>query len=1178
MLLRIILCAILSICLVYRTQAQASNYRLKWVKRSEQWKQADSLSIFPASIQVVHPAGAALPFSYNPQKNSFVWSASSTADSVLVGYRVLPFHLGNLQYHRNPASYDSNAFYQDEKMLRHTLPETREEFFATKGINKTGSISRGISMGNTQNVFVNSALNLQLEGQLSDNVHLLAVISDQNVPFQPEGNTQQLQEFDKVFVQLSGKKSRLIAGDLVLQQPLWRQHSTQPSHFLRYYKNVQGGQAEASYTLSKEVHAQTSAGIAISKGKFASMLVEVTEGVQGPYKLRGPANEKFIIILANSEKVYLDGRLLQRGFDYDYIIDYNLAEITFNTNTVITQFSRVRVDFEYSDRVYSRSIINTFHRQQMGKLQLFANYYSEKDNPRNPITITLTDADKHLLSEIGDSLQRAVVSGVTLLDGYTANQILYEKIDTILDNSQFSIYKQSTNAQTALYQLQFSDVGIGRGNYLQKNTTANGKVFEWIAPQNGIPQGQYEPVKLISTPTKKQMVTMGAEYQVSRTESIYTEMAFSDRDINLYSPLDGADNKGAAFKGGYSNRGKTINFLPKYQWISSIDYEFNGRNFQPIDRFRDIEFDRDWSIRIDTTQADDQIFQAMLGIRKGELLATDSIQPTTPTSSFAEDKLIYRFSFRDRGSFINGTQQRVEAAKKIGNLQVNADMFLLHTTRLHDNSTWQRLQINAAYHTRYLIPGYSYSLDKNKLSSLARKDSVIGTAMNFEAHQFYLKTPDTLKTRFTTDYSFRQDYFPSDGKLIKNTFAHTANIGLQTTIRQHNAIHLLFTYRTVEYQRNIEDNRPEENLMGRIDWNGNWFSNHIRSELTLAAGTGRELKREYVFLPVPAGEGTHTWRDDNSDGLQELNEFYEAINPDEKNFAKFFVPTDQYIRAYTNNLTYRLNITAPRHWQEQGALKDALSRVSAVSSWVVNKKITDNSLISRITPFTAHLPEENILSTQDALRTTVFYNRASPRYGFDINVFRTVNKQLLTNGFESRGATEIKLNTRLTVHKDISIRTSLGRGLKNNASDFLPDRNYQIFSQQLSPEIAYQPSASFRLSGMYLYGIKKNNTVDDSPERAIANQFGLETRWAKVSKRTLSAGIKYIQIAYNGQINTPLGYEMLEALRPGNNWNWSFNLQQKLTNGLQVSLQYEGRKSEAQRLIHVGRMQVAALF
>ncbi|MCQ4878626.1 hypothetical protein NE658_14150, partial [Ruminococcus bicirculans] len=74
-------------------------------------------------------------------------------------------------------------------------PQQREELFATPGINKTGVISRGISAGNNQSVFVNSTLNLQLDGKLTDNLTLMAVISDQNIPFQPDGNTQQLQQF-----------------------------------------------------------------------------------------------------------------------------------------------------------------------------------------------------------------------------------------------------------------------------------------------------------------------------------------------------------------------------------------------------------------------------------------------------------------------------------------------------------------------------------------------------------------------------------------------------------------------------------------------------------------------------------------------------------------------------------------------------------------------------------------------------------------------------------------------------------------------------------------------------------------------------------------------------------------------------------------------------------------------
>ena len=60
-------------------------------------------------------------------------------------------------------------------------------------------------------------MNLQLNGQLTEDIAIEATLSDQQVPYQPEGNTQQLQEFDRVFISLQHKEGRLDAGDLTFQ-------------------------------------------------------------------------------------------------------------------------------------------------------------------------------------------------------------------------------------------------------------------------------------------------------------------------------------------------------------------------------------------------------------------------------------------------------------------------------------------------------------------------------------------------------------------------------------------------------------------------------------------------------------------------------------------------------------------------------------------------------------------------------------------------------------------------------------------------------------------------------------------------------------------------------------------------------------------------------------------------
>jgi hypothetical protein len=1200
---------------------------------------SDTLTIVPASV-----SAQGLAISHDPATGRYQLvrpaprdsAGAPRPDSVLLCYRVLPVQLGLARYRRPRRLMDSLDF-RDRPMLRYEDFSQKEQILSTPGISKTGNLSRGISFGNTQNVFVNSALNLQLEGQLTEKIRLTAAISDQNVPFQPEGNTQTLQQFDKIYITLTGPQWNLTAGDVVLRN--------KPDYFLRYYKNIQGAAVEANlgapgpqplqagttnnsvsnappssfttYTNGVtnnsaappgtataplalpttvvppgqplpgapavpsgtgavtifdklgQIRSSTLVAGGVAKGKFASIDLAPIDNVQGPYRLTGPNGEQFIIVLAGSERVYLDGRLQTRGFDYDYVIDYNLAEITFSPRHLITSNSRLKVDFEYSDLNYARSLYTLSHYQQVGKLNLRGNFYQESDNPDNAANLSLSFQEQQLLRAAGNVSQVQAPGADSA--AFNRTLVQYRRVartDPGTGQRGYA-FEYATDSLSGVYTVRFTDVGAGQGDYnlstSQSAVNANGRVYEFV----GTGLGRYRAVRILPTPLLKQMATAGATYQLDPTAAVFVDLASSQLQRNRFAV--GTEDKGQAMRLGYTVQDRALPkwapaALQPYRLRSALDYEYTAPKFAPIDRYRDIEFDRNWSATSTAnataaTPREDNIFNFAVGLTRD-----------------VNHAINYRISRRYRPGEVRGVQQWVDVAQQVGRLEVRGSLFLLNSQAGRFESSWARGEATVRYGGGRLIPSYTYRFDKNKVSS--PRGDTLRSANYFDEHTLALQSPDTGRTRYSLSYALRRDRTPTadQNNLDLHNQAQTVQGSLVARLSRTQDLRLIATYRDVNLVSR-PDSARQRNLLGKIDHNLGLLQNQIRSELSYSVQTGRELRRDFSFLAVPAGQGTHYYAGDlNGNGVQDKDEFLEAQTPDAqyRTYIKVYLPTADYLTAYQNRLSYRLTVNAPRGWREAGAWRAALARFSSVSSVTVDRRTTSDALLARLSPFSFAKGDDKLLGFNQLLRNTLYFNRANPIFGAELTVQQTQQKTLLTQGFDLRNLSTQSLLLRRTLAQSFTGRLTVARDIREAQTTYSDARNFRLLIYTAQPEISYQPSPALRFTGSLLHTSKANQLSTEA--RGSFDDLGFETRVSQVSKRTLTAAMHVTRVTFAGDISSVVGLEILQALRAGTNYTWNLNLEQRLANGLNINVAYDGRKASQLGIVHTGRMQVAVLF
>ncbi len=1143
-------------------QTPLSNLRAKRVATNTSGIKLDTLPILLGSIKISNLDSS---FFYYDQSKALLFLKQINTDSVEVTYRVFNFSFNSLAKGFNYDSIRYNFLGNNRTEITTSANAKNNSPFNFGNIKSEGVFGRGISFGNNQDAVVRSNLNLQLSGLIGDSLEINASITDDNIPIQPDGTTQNLNQFDRIFLQVKKKDWQLSLGDIDLKY--------NKNYFLNFNKRLQGGSFSTFNKIGKHTTNDVLLSGAVAKGKFTRNFLIPIEGNQGPYKLQGANAELFFIILAGSEKVFIDGIQLQRGEDQDYIINYNTAEISFTPKNLITKDKRIQVEFEYADRNFLNTQLFVSNETKFkNKLSLVLSAYTNSDAKNSPINQTLENDQKQFLSTIGDSIQKAFVVNAQK-DTFGANKIFYEKRDSLYSNGagRDSIYLLSGDISKQLYTLNFTYLGPGKGSYTPLQNATNGRSFVWLEPDAaGNLLGDWAPVTLLVTPKKTEIISGVLTYNLNKYTSIKGELAFSKYDVNLFSSLQKQNDIGQAYKLELADNNRPISlFKKKLEWSKAISYENVDAAFKPVERLRSVEFLRDWSLPFEAELAKEQIVNASTKI-------TDE-----KNNSLALDYYNYR-----RGIFYEGKRYGLlfnysnNGFKNLSNVSLSTNK----TAIINGSYFRPTVDLSKAFGKaeKWRI-GINYLGEFNEQRYLPT-DSLTPFSFSFVTQKIYIESNANRTNKWGISFFTREDFLPLQKKLAAADKSYNYNLFTDLLSNEKHKFRFNATYRKLNvFNSVLSRQKPDESIIGRMQYYTNIFNGGLTGDVLYEVGAGQEQKRDYIYVEVPQGQGEYYWIDYNNNRIPELNEFEIGLYPDQKKYVRLFTPTNQYVKANYVQFNYSFALTPElifglnaknTFWKKQ------LSKLSTLHALQINKKEIAASTF-KFNPFNKNVVDTTLISLTSFLSNSLYYNRNSTVWGFDITQSNANSKAILSYGFENRINNVWQTNLRYNIDKRW-LTTFIGNisssQLFNDGAKF-ENRNYDVRQYLLEPGITYIYKTKLRASIYSSYNIKNNRI--DSLEQSSKFSLKFDGRFNALNAGSITAKFELNNInfkAYRGAQNTPVGFLLLDGLQPGKNYLWTLEFTKRLAGNIEVNIQYEGRKAGEIRTIHLGRASVRAIL
>ena len=758
---------------------------------------------------------------------------------LVVGFSRYPLPFEPLFASRVPAGAPSVPMTRPGTLIDIEQPTERKRF----NLKLSGSKTVGTTAGTGRGLGVEQSLKISIAGKIAEDLEVSAFLTDDDLRVQPEGNTEELRHLEKVYVKVKSRHSEIQLGDFTTGVD-W-------SSFARFERELRGG--TASLHLNERA---LLVGGGLAKGRFKTVSFFGREGIQGPYELLSARRFNGVVILPGSETVYFDGRVLKRGAENGYTIDYNRGTVTFTERTPVTDDSEIVIDFQVGEEGYERtSLIGGASLPLFeGRMKIETLFFQESDDTDESLRGDLTPEDREALEDAGDDPAKAFTSGIQEVEPGEGDYLLVPA-DSIPEHFEYA--ESGGN-----YRLDFYEVGAGKGDYEPDGFTPRGVVkYEYV----GEGEGDYIIGRGLALPERTRLISIGLTGRQGRL-FLSAEGNLSIHDKNLLSPLDDDDNKGGAvgLKGGFEKVPLPFSELTVEGHYSSLE-----SRFKPPDKPRESYFYRNWNLQETPLTGRERI--------GGASFALEGERPWRIGGS-------REYLSRDT---LDARKSEVDAS--LGEPGVRGLQLRGFASSVEEERDRRFASGAAAYRIWRLIPSVSYETERYRSFRAAEPD----TGRFYRQGTVALRAPGLGS--FTGNLSLRRrstDRLSFDGLSWLDA---RRNDEIQFSGGYSDAgrvVDLLVTHReTLDEESGVSSTHD----LARLRYRETWDAAGLASDISYRITSGEERRREKTVIYVGENQGDY-----DSEGRE--------VGQNRGDYMILYLPGEESESLRTVEMTWRLSI------------------------------------------------------------------------------------------------------------------------------------------------------------------------------------------------------------------------------------------------------------------------------